>query len=67
MRGLRDAPRAFGMRLGRSLKEMGYHQGVTNTQIWRRFSQISGPALDSHCGFHPNLVSMIATHIDDIK
>eukprot|EP00975_Prorocentrum_lima_P031205 6551208-Prorocentrum_lima.AAC.1 len=55
MWGLKDAPRAFDMRLSRSLKEIGYHQGVTDPQIWRKFSQSSRPALDSHCGFHQNL------------
>eukprot|EP00975_Prorocentrum_lima_P070789 12934114-Prorocentrum_lima.AAC.1 len=30
-KGLKDAPRAFGMRLSRSRKEIGHHQGVTST------------------------------------
>eukprot|EP00975_Prorocentrum_lima_P026342 5536082-Prorocentrum_lima.AAC.1 len=55
MWGLKDAPRAFGMRLSRFLKEIGYHQGVTDPHIWCKLSQNSGPALGSHCGFHPNL------------
>eukprot|EP00975_Prorocentrum_lima_P047290 9888239-Prorocentrum_lima.AAC.1 len=42
MWGLKDAPR--GMRLSRSLKEIGDHQGVTDPQIWCKFSQNSGRA-----------------------
>eukprot|EP00975_Prorocentrum_lima_P048507 10147286-Prorocentrum_lima.AAC.1 len=36
MWGLNDAPRAFGMRLSRSLQEIGYQQGVTDRQLWRK-------------------------------
>eukprot|EP00975_Prorocentrum_lima_P007703 1650990-Prorocentrum_lima.AAC.1 len=56
MWGVKDAPRDFGMRLSRSLKEIGYHQGVTDPQIWRKFSQNYGYAADNTCGFHPNHV-----------
>eukprot|EP00975_Prorocentrum_lima_P062339 12885083-Prorocentrum_lima.AAC.1 len=55
------------MRLSRSLKEIGYHQGVTDQQIWRKFSRNSRHASDNHCGYHPNLVSMTSTHTDDMK
>eukprot|EP00975_Prorocentrum_lima_P044146 9256759-Prorocentrum_lima.AAC.1 len=55
------------MRLSRTLEKIGYHQGVTDPQIWRKFSKNSGAAPDNHCGFHPNLASMISTHIEDIK
>eukprot|EP00975_Prorocentrum_lima_P037487 7887620-Prorocentrum_lima.AAC.1 len=36
MWGLKDAPRAFGMRLSRFLNEVGYKQGITDSQIWRK-------------------------------
>eukprot|EP00975_Prorocentrum_lima_P061167 12823108-Prorocentrum_lima.AAC.1 len=35
MWGLKDAPRAFGMRLRRSLQQIGYQQRVIDRQIWR--------------------------------
>eukprot|EP00975_Prorocentrum_lima_P027867 5860733-Prorocentrum_lima.AAC.1 len=38
MWGLEDAPRPCVMRLGRSLRESGYREGITNPQIWRRFA-----------------------------
>eukprot|EP00975_Prorocentrum_lima_P061580 12880745-Prorocentrum_lima.AAC.1 len=67
MWGLKDAPRAFSMRLCRSLQEIGYQQGVTNRQMWRKFDKNAKPVTNTHCGFHPQLVSFISTHIDDIK
>eukprot|EP00975_Prorocentrum_lima_P062270 12884749-Prorocentrum_lima.AAC.1 len=67
MWGLKDAPRAFGMRLSRSLREIGYQQGVTDRQIWRNFEKGAKPITGSHCGFHPQMSSLIPTHIDDIK
>eukprot|EP00975_Prorocentrum_lima_P013255 2815586-Prorocentrum_lima.AAC.1 len=36
MWGLKDAPRAFGMRLSRSLQEIGCQRGLTDRQIWRK-------------------------------
>eukprot|EP00975_Prorocentrum_lima_P051226 10731043-Prorocentrum_lima.AAC.1 len=47
MWGLEDAPRAFGMGRSRSLKEIRYHLGVTDPQIWRKFSQTAGYARKS--------------------
>eukprot|EP00975_Prorocentrum_lima_P018427 3880873-Prorocentrum_lima.AAC.1 len=43
MWGLKDAPRAFGMRLSRSLQEIRYQQGVHDRQIWRKFEKNSQP------------------------
>eukprot|EP00975_Prorocentrum_lima_P059803 12539651-Prorocentrum_lima.AAC.1 len=43
MWGLKDAPRAFGIRLSRSHQEIGYQQGVIDRQIWRRFEKNSKP------------------------
>eukprot|EP00975_Prorocentrum_lima_P060823 12759113-Prorocentrum_lima.AAC.1 len=39
MWGLKEAPRAFSMRLSRSLRGIGYQQGVTDKQIWRKFDK----------------------------
>eukprot|EP00975_Prorocentrum_lima_P011955 2539977-Prorocentrum_lima.AAC.1 len=55
------------MRLSRSLREIGYQQGVTDKQIWRTFDKTAKPVTDSHCGFHPQLISLISTHYDDIR
>eukprot|EP00975_Prorocentrum_lima_P041309 8678228-Prorocentrum_lima.AAC.1 len=67
MWGLKDAPRAFSMRLSRSLQELGYQQGITDKQIWRKFTKQVKPVDEDHCGFGSHLVSLISTHIDDIK
>eukprot|EP00975_Prorocentrum_lima_P068024 12918340-Prorocentrum_lima.AAC.1 len=67
MWGLRDAPRAFSMRLSRSLQELGYKQGITDKQIWQKFTKQEKQVDRGHCGFSPHLVSLISTHIDDIK
>eukprot|EP00975_Prorocentrum_lima_P048133 10067071-Prorocentrum_lima.AAC.1 len=67
MWGLKDAPRAFGMRSSRSLQEIGYQQGVTDRQIWRKFEKDGTLVKSSHCGFHPQMTSFISTHIDDIE
>eukprot|EP00975_Prorocentrum_lima_P033309 6988654-Prorocentrum_lima.AAC.1 len=48
MWGLKDAPRAFGMRLSRSLQEIGYQQGVTDEQIWRTFDKSTKPVTGAH-------------------
>eukprot|EP00975_Prorocentrum_lima_P070063 12929847-Prorocentrum_lima.AAC.1 len=55
------------MRLSRSLKELGYQQGITDKQIWRKFTKQAKPVGNDHCGFSPHLVSLISTHIDDIR
>eukprot|EP00975_Prorocentrum_lima_P035908 7552622-Prorocentrum_lima.AAC.1 len=39
MWGLKDAPRAFSMRLSSSLREIGYQRGITDKQIWRKFDK----------------------------
>ena len=35
--GLKDAPRAFGMKLAETLRSCGFTQGVIDPQIWRKF------------------------------
>eukprot|EP00975_Prorocentrum_lima_P043047 9037782-Prorocentrum_lima.AAC.1 len=55
------------MRLSQSLEELGYHQGVTHPQIWRKLHKIAGPVPKDRCGFQLSTVSMISAHIDDIK
>eukprot|EP00975_Prorocentrum_lima_P041452 8707700-Prorocentrum_lima.AAC.1 len=67
MWGLKGAPRAFSMRLSRSLREIGNQQGITDNQIWRKFDKNAKPVTEKHCGFNPQLISLISTHIDDIK
>ena len=37
MWGLKDAPRAFSMRLSATLRAAGYIQGVMDPQVWRKF------------------------------
>ena len=39
MSGLKDAPRAFGMRLRRTLRGSGYKQGITDPQMWCKFAK----------------------------
>ena len=39
--GLKDAPRAFSLRLQRTLKQLGYVQGVMDPQIWRLYTRTS--------------------------
>ena len=64
--GLKDAPRAFGMRLKVTLRECGYVQGIMDPQVWRKFkSEAPGVYSESVLGEH--LLSMLTTHIDDIK
>eukprot|EP00975_Prorocentrum_lima_P054267 11382621-Prorocentrum_lima.AAC.1 len=67
MWGLKDAPRALGTRLSRSLQEIGYLQGVTDRQTWRKFEKNPKPVTGAHCGFHSRMTSFISTHSDDIK
>eukprot|EP00975_Prorocentrum_lima_P070411 12931816-Prorocentrum_lima.AAC.1 len=67
MWGPKDAPRAFGVGLSRSLQENRYQQGVIDRQIWRKLEKNSKPVTSAHCGFHPQMASFISTHIDDIK
>eukprot|EP00975_Prorocentrum_lima_P065505 12903850-Prorocentrum_lima.AAC.1 len=50
MCGLKDASRAFGMSLSRSLQEIGYQHGVTDRQIWRQLEKNSKPGTGAHCG-----------------
>ena len=35
--GLKDAPRAFGLKLAETLKNDGYVQGIQDPQLWRKF------------------------------
>ena len=35
--GLKDAPRAFGLKLAETLREAGYVQGMIDPQVWRKF------------------------------
>ena len=70
MWGLKDAPRAFSMRLSTTLRTAGYIQGVMDPQVWRKFSTPKGTVSEDHLdkaviGYW--LTSMITTHIDDIK
>eukprot|EP00975_Prorocentrum_lima_P040354 8472161-Prorocentrum_lima.AAC.1 len=51
------------MRLSRSLKEIGYQQGITDKHIWRKFDKNAKPVTDKHCGYSPQLISFISTHI----
>ena len=37
--GLKDAPRAFGLKLAETLRESGFTQGIIDPQVWRRFSK----------------------------
>eukprot|EP00975_Prorocentrum_lima_P065271 12902484-Prorocentrum_lima.AAC.1 len=48
MWGLKDGPRAFSMRLSRSLKEIGYQQVITDKQIWRKFDKNARPVTEEH-------------------
>ena len=66
MWGLKDAPRAFGMRLKETLKQCGYAQGIMDPQVWRKFKPGAHRAY-SEAILGENLLSMITTHIDDIK
>ena len=64
MWGLKDAPRAFGMRLKVTLTDCGYVQGVMDPQVWRKFkTKVLGVYSESVLGEH--LLSMLTTHIDD--
>eukprot|EP00975_Prorocentrum_lima_P025707 5409025-Prorocentrum_lima.AAC.1 len=40
MWGLKDAPREFGMRLSRSLQDIGYQQGLTDRQTWGSLTRL---------------------------
>ena len=66
MWGLKDAPRAFGMRLKVTLKGCGYVQGIMDPQVWRKFKP-NGPTVVHEAVLGEHLLSMLTTHIDDIK
>eukprot|EP00975_Prorocentrum_lima_P028475 5984986-Prorocentrum_lima.AAC.1 len=51
MWGLKDAPRAFSMRLSRSVKEIGYQQGITDKKIWRKLGKNKKTSSEDHSGF----------------
>ena len=57
MWGLKDAPRAFSMRLAHTLRTLEYVQGITYRQTWRKFANTE----------NKKLRTLITTHIDDIK
>ena len=42
--GLKDAPRAFSLRLQKTLKQLGYVQGIMDPQIWRLYQSNSNSA-----------------------
>ena len=69
--GLKDAPRAFGLRLKQTLLQAGYVQGVMDQQIWRKFIQKSNQDANKHGmdeqAFGCNIASVLTTHIDDLK
>ena len=35
--GLKDAPRAFGLKLAETLRNDGFVQGIQDPQLWRKF------------------------------
>ena len=37
--GLKDAPRAFGLKLVETLCDNGFTQGIVDPQVWRKFSK----------------------------
>eukprot|EP00975_Prorocentrum_lima_P015119 3205490-Prorocentrum_lima.AAC.1 len=49
IRDRKDAPRAFSMRLSRSLREIGYQQGITDKQIWRKSVSYTHLTLPTIC------------------
>ena len=66
MWGLKDAPRAFGMRLNVTLRDCGYVQGIMGPQVWRKFKP-KEPGVYSESVLGERLLSMLTTHIDDTK
>ena len=46
--GLKDPPRAFGMRLRRTLGARGYEQGITDPQVWRTPKRADGATGSGH-------------------
>ena len=66
MWGLKDAPRAFGMRLKVTLKGCGYVQGIMDPQVWCKFKP-KVPIVFSEAVLGEHLLSMLTTHIDDNK
>ena len=67
MWGLKDAPRAFTMRLSATLRAAGYAQGVMDPQVWRKFYTPKKEVNQDEAVLGALLISMITTHIDDIK
>ena len=43
--GLKDAPRAFGLKLAETLRSVGFTQGIIDPQLWRKYK--SGTTKDS--------------------
>lgn len=58
MWGLKDAPRAFGLRRDQTLREFGARPTVKDPNMWIKIAQISGS---------PKVVCSFSTHLDDIK
>ena len=40
--GLKDAPRAFGLKLAETLRQNGFVQGIIDPQIWRKRKEQKG-------------------------
>ena len=40
--GLKDAPRAFGLKLAETLRQNGFVQGIIDPQIWRKRTEQKG-------------------------
>ena len=45
--GLKDAPRAFGLKLAETLRGNGYTQGIMDPQIWRKRKGEQGGSMTS--------------------
>ena len=68
--GLKDAPRAFSMRLSATLRAAGYIQGVMDPQVWRKFrtpDKVVDEVNLDEAMLGAWLIAMITTHIDDTK
>ncbi len=72
--GLKDAPRAFGLRLSQTLSDIGYKPSIVDPQVWRKYvfqrvadsehRRVAGAEIDMTGA---KVVSLLSTHIDDIK
>ncbi len=79
--GLKDAPRAFGLRLSQTLLSVGYKPSIVDPQVWRKYllqrvadsghgmteAKPHRVADSGHDMTGAKVVSLLSTHIDDIK